>query len=85
MLFFIILYIYIKYDIKNDKKINNYSLIIGLTILFNKLFKFLFVKCNNIKFIEKNEKISLKLFIVLFSIIFIGNLLYFIRFYTVIM
>lgn len=61
------------------------TMIIGLTILFNKLFKFLFVKCNNIKFIEKNEKISLKLFIVLFSIIFIGNLLYFIRFYTVIM
>lgn len=32
MLFFIILYIYIKYDIKSDKKINNYSLVLSIIL-----------------------------------------------------
>lgn len=58
---------------------------IGLFILLYRSFGILFSKVNKIKIIEEHSKMKAKTFILITSIIFVGDLLYFIRFYPAIM
>lgn len=58
---------------------------IGLLILLYKIFGILFSKVGGIKLTEKHKKMKIKTFLLIVSVIFIGDLLYFIRFYPAIM
>lgn len=80
-------YIYdIPFNIFNYKKVLCVILMTsGFTLLFYKLFQILIPKLKGILKLNENNKMNWKEFFVLMSIIFFGNLLYFIRFYPAIM
>lgn len=58
---------------------------IGLLIMFYKLFGFMFKKCKKVNLVENHENMKLKTFLIIIAVIFVGDFLYFIRFYPAIM
>lgn len=57
----------------------------GFLVLLLKLFSYTFVKVNKISIKLEKKKMNLSLFLCILCIIFVGNMLYFIRFYPAIM
>lgn len=57
----------------------------GLLIIFYKLFGFILKKSKKVNLIENHNKMKLKTFLIIIAVIFLGDFLYFIRFYPAIM